>query len=134
MAYDHAGDRAKYAPNSYDPYSDETGPAQEGWEVDGEMMRAAYTLRRDDDDFGQAGAMVRDVFDDAARDRFVGSVAGHILGGVKDETLPRVCEYWRNVDTEIGKRIEEAVLSGRASPVAPHSTPAQGVVDSPSGT
>ena len=50
MAYDHAGDRAKYAPNSYEPFSDETGQAEEGWEVDGEMMRAAYALRRDDDD------------------------------------------------------------------------------------
>jgi catalase len=88
MAYDHAGDRAKYAPNSYDPFSDQTGPPDEGWEVDGEMMRSAYTLRRDDDDFGQAGAIVRDVFDDASRDRFVGNVAGHILAGVKEETLP----------------------------------------------
>ena len=109
MAYDHAGDRAKYAPNSYDPFSDETGQADEGWEVDGEMMRSAYTLRPDDDDFSQAGTMVREVFDDAARDRFVGNVAGHILGGVKDETLPRVFDYWKNVDSETGKRIEEAV-------------------------
>ncbi len=132
MAYDHAADRAKYAPNSYDPYSDETGLAEEGWEVDGEMMRAAYTLRRDDDDFGQAGAMVREAFDDAARDRFVGNVAGHILGGVKEETLPRVFEYWKNVDAEIGKRIEEAVRAGHASPGAPHDAGAEGVVDSPS--
>jgi len=132
MAYDHAGDRAKYAPNSYDPYSDETGPVQEGWAVDGEMMRAAYTLRRDDDDFRQAGTMVREVFDDAARDRFVGNVAGHVLDGVKDETLPRVFEYWKNVDAEIGKRIEEAVRAGQVRPGAPHHTAAEGVVDSPS--
>ena len=134
MAYDHTGDRAKYAPNSYDPFSDETGQAEDSWAVDGEMMRAAYTLRADDDDFSQAGAMVRDVFDDDARERFVGNVAGHILGGVKDETLPRVYAYWRNVDAEIGKRIEEAVLSGRANPVAPHGTAARGVIDSPSAT
>jgi catalase len=118
MAYDHPGDRPKYAPNSYDSYSDQTGPADEGWEVDGEMMRAAYTLRRDDDDFGQAGTMVREVFDDAARDRFVGNVAGHVLVGVKDETLPRVFAYWKNVDSEIGKRIEEAVRAGNARPDA----------------
>jgi catalase len=131
MAYDHAGDRAKYAPSSYDPFSDQTGPAEEGWEVDGEMMRSAYMLRRDDDDFSQAGAMVREVFDDAARDRFVGNVAGHILGGVKEETLPRVFDYWKNVDSETGKRVEEAVRSGRANAVAPHETPAEGVVGSP---
>jgi hypothetical protein len=29
---------------------------------------------------------------------------GHILGGVKDETLPRVFEYWKNVDSEIGQK------------------------------
>jgi catalase len=78
--------------------------------------------------------MVREVFDDDARDRFVGNVAGHILGGVKHETLPRVFEYWKNVDAEIGKRIEEAVRTGLASPVAPHHTAADGVVDSPSDT
>ena len=131
MAYDHTGDRAKYAPNSYDPFSDQTGPADEGWEVDGEMMRSAYTLRRDDDDFSQAGTMVREVFDDAARDRFVGNVAGHVLGGVKNETLPRVFDYWKSVDSEIGKRVEEAVRGGRADPVARHEAPADGVVDSP---
>ena len=124
MAYDHTGDRAKYAPNSYDPFSDQTGLADEGWEVDGEMMRSAYTLRRDDDDFSQAGTMVREVFDDAARDRFVGNVAGHILGGVNDETLPRVFDYWKSVDSEIGKRIEEAVRGGLANPVAPHEAQA----------
>ena len=131
MAYDHTGDRAKYAPSSYDPFSDHTGLADEGWEVDGDMMRSAYTLRRDDDDFSQAGTMVRQVFDDAARDRFVGNVAGHILGGVNEETLPRVFDYWKSVDSEIGKRIEEAVRGGLANPVAPHEAQADGVVDSP---
>ena len=67
MAYDHAGDRAKYAPNSYDPYSDHTGPAEESWELGGEIVRTAYTLRPDDDDFSQAGTMVREVLDDAAQ-------------------------------------------------------------------
>jgi catalase len=109
MAYDHAGDRTRYAPNSYDPFSDETGQAVDGWEIDGEMMRAAYTRRRDDDDFSQAGTMVREVFDDAGRERFVANVAGHVFAGVKAEALPRVYDYWRSVDSEIGKRIEEAV-------------------------
>jgi catalase len=131
MAYEHTGDLAKYAPSSYDPFSDHTGLADEGWEVDGDMMRSAYTLRRDDDDFSQAGTMVREVFDDAARDRFVGNVAGHILGGVNEETLPRVFDYWKSVDSEIGKRIEEAVRGGLANPVAPHEAQADGVVDSP---
>ena len=32
----------------------------------GEFIRAAYTLRKDDDDWGQAGTLVRKVMDDAA--------------------------------------------------------------------
>ena len=83
MAYEHTGDQPVYAPNSYGRgYSDETGPVEDRWETDGEMVRAAYTLRAEDDDFGQAGTLVREVWDDAARERFVGNVAGHILGGV----------------------------------------------------
>ena len=76
--------------------------------------------------------MVREVFDDAARERFVGNVAGHILGGVSDRILPKVIEYWTNVDAEIGKRIEEAVNEGKDNAVAPHDTDAEGVIDSPS--
>ena len=37
-----------------------------GWHTDGEMVRTAYTLRADDDDWGQAGTLVRDVLSDAS--------------------------------------------------------------------
>lgn len=129
MAYEHTSDRSKYAPNSYgDPYSDLTGPVADGWETDGAMVREAYTLREDDDDFSQAGTMVREVFDDAARERFVGNVAGHLLGGVSEPVLERALEYWRNVDAEIGERIEKAVRSGQTNDPAPHPTEAEDVV------
>ena len=39
-------------------------------------------------------------------------------------------DYWKNVDSETGKRIEEAVRTGRANPVAPHETPASGIIGS----
>ncbi len=125
MAYDHTGDRSKYAPNSYgDPFSDLTGPAEDGWEADGEFVRQAYTLREDDDDFSQARAMVNEVWDDAARERFVGNVAGHLLGGVSAPILEKAFDYWKSVDPEIGKRIEEAVHTGRTNDPAPHPTEA----------
>jgi catalase len=95
------------------------------------MMRAAYALRRDDDDFSQAGTMVREVFGDVGRERFVANIAGHVLGGVKAETLPRVYDYWKNVDPEIGKQIEEAVRAGNDGH-APGQAEADGVIDSPS--
>ena len=129
MAYDHVGDQPKYAPNSYGaPYSDLTGPADDGWEADGEFVRQAYTLRAEDDDFGQAGTLVREVFDDAQRERFVATVAGHLLGGVTEPVLGRAFEYWKSVDPEIGKRIEEAVRAEDGTDVSPGPTEPEGVL------
>ena len=74
------------------------------------MRRAAYALHADDDDWGQAGTLVRDVLDDAARDRLVHNIAGHLLNGVSEAVL-RAFEYWRNVDKPLGDRIESLVRS-----------------------
>jgi Catalase-related immune-responsive len=52
------------------------------WYTDGDMVRSANTLHPDDDDRGQAGTMVREVLDDAARERLVSNVAGHLRKGV----------------------------------------------------
>lgn len=114
MAYDHTGDQPVYAPNSEGRgYSDEVGAVDDGWEADGAMMRQAYTLREDDDDFSQAGSLVRDVWDDAQRERFVETVAGHLLGGVTGEVLERALDYWRHVDETTAGRIEELVRAGQ---------------------
>jgi catalase len=77
--------------------------------ADGEMVRAAYTLRPDDDDWGQAGTMVREVLDDAARDRLAHNIVGHVSKGVKEPVLSRVFDYWRNVDADLAKLVEEGV-------------------------
>ncbi|MGW9177567.1 catalase, partial [Streptomyces decoyicus] len=95
MRYEPSRAARPYAPNSYG------GPAADtlrygepaGWETGGEMVREAYTLRRDDDDFGQPGTMVRQVLDDAARDRLVGNVSGHLLNGVSRPVLDRALQY-----------------------------------------
>jgi catalase len=101
-----------YAPNSKGgPQADPARAAEVHWEADGEMVRSAYTLRRDDDDYGQAGTMVRDVLDDAARDRLVNNVVGHLLNGVSKPVLTRAFEYWQNIDKTLGDRIERGVLS-----------------------
>ena len=73
------------------------------------MVRTAYTLRPDDDDWGQAGTMVREVLDDAARARLVDNIVGHLLNGVSEPILLRAFEYWRNVDKDLGDRIEAGV-------------------------
>jgi catalase len=96
-----------YAPNSKGgPQADETGyPEVATWNASGEFIRAAYTKRRDDDDFGQAGTLVRTVMDDAQRDRLVANVVGHLKDGVTEPVLARALDYWRSIDKETGDRI-----------------------------
>ena len=73
------------------------------------MVRATYTLHAEHDDCGRAGAMVREVLDDAARDRLAHNIIGHVCKGVKEPALSRVFEYWRNVDPDLGNKVEEGV-------------------------
>jgi catalase len=103
-----------YAPNSMGgPVAEDPRKVAEvHWASDGDMVRTAYALRPEDDDWSQAGALVRDVFDDDARERLVGNIVGHVLDGVKEPVLSRVFEYWTNVDPEIGKKVEEGVRAG----------------------
>lgn len=100
-----------YAPNSYGgPKADpQNYPEAAVWAADGEMVREAYTLRKDDDDYGQANTLINHVMDEAQRERLVNNVVGHIKGGVSDHVLPRVIEYWRNIDKNIGDRIAAGV-------------------------
>ena len=100
-----------YAPNSKGgPAADaERYPYVERWDADGEFVHAAYTLRRDDDDWGQAGTLVREVMDDAQRDRLVSNVVGHLSDGVSPPVLERALGYWRSIDKEIGDRIAGGV-------------------------
>jgi catalase len=105
-----------YAPNSKGGPEADTAHYGEpaGWYADGEMMHAAYTLRADDDDWGQAGAMVRRVLDDASRDRLVSNIVGHLLDGVTEPVLVRAFQYWRNVDQDLGDRVEKGVRGGQS--------------------
>jgi catalase len=106
-----------YAPNSYGgPQADPSRTDDGGtWYSDGEMVRTAYTLRPEDDDWTQAGTMVREVWDDAERARFVENVSGHLSDGVSEPVLLRAFEYWKNVDKEIGDRVEQAVRATLAT-------------------
>jgi catalase len=100
-----------YVPNSKGgPHADPEVAGQPAvWYSDGEMVQRAYTLRRDDDDWGQAATMVRDVLDDAGRKRLVDNIVGHLLNGVSEPILVRAFEYWRNVDESLGDEVENGV-------------------------
>ncbi|MEE1824440.1 catalase [Streptomyces sp. BE20] len=112
MRFDPARTAAPYAPNS------KGGPAADpkvyddpsaGWQTSGDMVREAYSLHAEDDDWGQAGTMVRKVLDDAERDRLVSNIVGHLKGGVSDPVLDRAVQYWRNVDKALGDRVASGV-------------------------
>jgi catalase len=104
-----------YAPNSKGgPAADSEHRKPPSWYADGEIMRSAYVSHAEDDDWGQAGTLVRNVLDDAARDRLVSNIAGHLLDGVTEPVLARAFEYWRNVDKTLGERIERSVSDGQA--------------------
>ena len=106
MQYDHSGAAPVYAPNSYGrAYQDEQGPVENGWESDGELIRSAYTLHAEDDDFGQAHTLVREVFSEEQRERLVETVVG-ALAGVTEPVLSRVFQYWKNIDQQVGEAIE----------------------------
>ena len=94
-----------YAPNSYGgplPHKDGT---EASWGVAGEIMRAAASKHRDDDDFVQAGDLYRKVLYDASRDRLVATIAAHLREGVEEPVIERALDYWRHVDEELGVRL-----------------------------
>ena len=52
---------------------------------------------------------MREVLDDAARERLVNNVVGHLKDGVTPPVLERSLQYWRNIDQEIGDRIAKGM-------------------------
>ncbi|AZQ73291.1 MULTISPECIES: catalase [Streptomyces] len=111
MRYEPANTARPYAPNSYGGPAADTARFGEiaGWAASGEMVREAYRLHREDDDWGQAGTMVRKVLDDAARERLVSNVVGHLKAGVSRPVLDRAFQYWRNIDKNVGDAIATRV-------------------------
>lgn len=78
-----------YAPNSVGgPQADPARAAEVHGAADGEMVRAAYTLRQNDDDFGQPGTLVREVLDDQARDRLAHNIIGQSSRASKSRCCP----------------------------------------------
>ncbi|WP_432188539.1 catalase [Streptomyces sp. Tue6028] len=114
MRYEPSNAARPYAPNSYGgpdaDYGQFGDPAS--WETAGELVREAYRLHSEDDDWGQPGTLVRQVLDDAARDRLVSNVTGHLKADVSRPVLDRALQYWRNIDKEIGDRIAHQVNGG----------------------
>ena len=101
------------------PFSDYEGEVDNSWETDGEFVRQAYTLREDDDDFSQPGALIRDVMGEDEVTRLVETVATALQDGVPPEVQERAFWYWKSIDQTTGERIEQMVREGQegAGPV-----------------
>ncbi len=99
-----------YAPNSYGgPAADPARAGEGGWETDGSLIRAAQTLHSDDDDFGQAGTLYREVFDDQSKARLLETLVGQYGALTVDGIKARFIQYWTNVDAGLGAKIAERV-------------------------
>jgi catalase len=116
MRYDNVTDPVYY-PNSVPgaPEADtNTYKEHAVWAADGELVRSAYTLHSEDDDFGQPRTLINEVMDDAQRARLVDTVSGALAAVQRQEVLLRAFEYWRNIDKAVGDGIEAATLEKRA--------------------
>jgi len=102
-----AADVPVYAPNSRGgAHADPLRAAEStGWESDGALVRAAASLHSEDDDFGQAGTLYRDVFDDDARTRFLATITGHVGAVRADDIRERAIAYWTKVDAGLGAKL-----------------------------
>jgi catalase len=119
MAFRHAGATPVYAPNSYGGPQADPSKEQPTWWVDGgQIGRYAYELHAEDDDFGQAGTLVRDVMDDTDRAHLASNIIEHAGAGVSPDVQRRVVEYWTNVDGALGARVADGLGVGRAKVTA----------------
>jgi len=110
MRYNNPGDPV-YAPNSKGgPHANAEIAAEtaSGYGVEDEVIRSAYKLHAEDDDFGQPGTLVREVMDDEQRERLANNIIGHASNDVSQPVLERVFEYWRNVDKDLGDKVADA--------------------------
>ena len=88
--------------------------------TDGELVRAAATLRSDDDDFGQAGILYREVFSDEVRAQFQATLLGQANGITIDDIRERFFQYWTNVDGDLGAILRQKYASQEPEP---HTVP-----------
>jgi catalase len=116
MTYRHAGAQPVYAPNSYGgPQADPAKEPPTWWVEAGEIGRYDQLLHVEDDDFGQAGTLVREVMSDTDREHIANNIIGHATNGVSIDVQRRVIEYWTNVDPNLGNTVAEGLGSPAVS-------------------
>jgi catalase len=106
MRFRHNGAQPVYAPNSHGGPKADVHATEPSWAVEAsEIARYAYELHGEDDDFGQAGSLWRNVLSRTHRDHLVSNIVTHLRDGVSKAVQKRAVEYWAAVDRELGGRI-----------------------------
>lgn len=77
-----------------------------------DMYRGAYVQHAEDDDFGQAGTLYRDVYNDEEKEELAQNIAG-AMQGVSPETEERCYWYWSSVDENLGARVKEIFTASK---------------------
>ena len=118
MTFVHSGSRAVYAPNSYGGPVAAPGRAGEvSWEVEsGELGRYAYEKHADDDDFGQASSLYRDVMNDVDRVHLVANIVAHAGDNVSENVQLRVIAYFASIDPGLGSCVANGLGRDTTSP------------------
>jgi catalase len=108
MRFAYNGAQPVYAPNSYGgPQADPRRYRDPSWFVEaGEIMRAAYEVHKDDDDFIQPGTLYRQVMTPADRDHLAGNIVWHLSQEVERSIQERAVKNYLNpVDPSLGARV-----------------------------
>jgi catalase len=110
MRYEHAGAQPVYAPNSYGgPAADPQANPDASWQADGEIVRTAQALHSEDDDYGQAGTLYREILSDTDREHLVANIVGHLGTDVERDVQERAVAHWRQVDADLGQWIASGI-------------------------
>ena len=111
MRYRHNGNQPVYAPNSYGgPRADAQRSHDPSWLASGEIMRSAYTLHAEDNDFVQPGNLYREVMSETDREHLVHNIVTHMSQGVERFIQERaVTTYWYQVDPDLGTRVAKGL-------------------------
>ena len=109
MRYRHNGDQPVYAPNTVGGPKADPKYEEPGWFVSGEIVRSAYALHSEDDDFSQPRALWTDVLSDTDRQHLITNVVNHLSADVRPDIVTRALEYWSNVHLDLGRGISEGL-------------------------
>jgi len=111
MRYEQSGNQPVYAPNSYGgPQADPERHADPSWFVaSGEIMRSAYRPHAEDNDFGQAGDLYRDVLTETDKAHLASNIVGHMSQEVERAVQERALVLWRQVDANLGAQVAQGL-------------------------